>query len=204
MDRPDVGGQDLAGLGDVHVGVNVGARVSTHIAAVRAVSDGYEGSVSRGLGGPSRGCVCDSRRVGGVADSFRGAFCMQQAAARAQERNRQRERGGDCASGQPPSHCCERVIGSAQAAIVPEATHLLVYLRCSEPLITGKECAGSRRESAGTSRQGQGACMTTKPRRPRPISSLQHRNEQLERIPLTGALGSGDTSSVFARLLALV
>jgi hypothetical protein len=49
VDRLDVGGQHLAGLGDVHMGVNVCARVSTHVAAVGAVSDGYEGRVSRGV-----------------------------------------------------------------------------------------------------------------------------------------------------------
>ena len=137
MDRLDVGGQHLAGLGDVHMRMDVCARVSAHVAAVGAVSDGYEGSVSRGLVGPSRGGVCDARGVGGVVNSCRGAICrVQQTAAR--ERQCQRG-GGDCAPGQPPCHCGERVICSAQAAIVPEATHLLVYLRCSEPLITGED-----------------------------------------------------------------
>ena len=88
MDWLDVGGQHLSRFGDVHMGVNVCARVSTHIATMGAVSDGYEGSVSRRLSDPSRGCVCGSSWVGGVVNSFRGAICMQQAAARAQERYR--------------------------------------------------------------------------------------------------------------------
>lgn len=74
MDRLDIGGKHLAGLGNVHMGVDVCARVSAHVAAVGAVSDGNQGSVSRGLGGPSWGGVCGARRAGGgVADSFRGA-----------------------------------------------------------------------------------------------------------------------------------
>jgi hypothetical protein len=46
VDRLDVGGQHLAGAGDVHMGVNVCARVSTHVAAVGAVSDGNQGGMS--------------------------------------------------------------------------------------------------------------------------------------------------------------
>lgn len=72
MDRLHIGGQHLAGLGDVHMGVDVCASVSAHGAAVGAVSDGGEGCETSGLAGPSRGCVCDARRVGGVANG-RGA-----------------------------------------------------------------------------------------------------------------------------------
>ena len=46
VDRLDIGGQHLAGGGDIHMGVNVCARVSTHVAAVGAVSDGNQGGMS--------------------------------------------------------------------------------------------------------------------------------------------------------------
>jgi hypothetical protein len=122
----DIGRQHFAAFGNVNGRVSLCAKVLAHVSSMRAISEGNSGSVSGRRERAARRRVPQQVRVyGGVNNGCRGAALgrVQKGPARVHVQPTA-GRGGD---GMP--HRQDTPNTKPSDAILPEAVHLLVYVR---------------------------------------------------------------------------